>query len=174
MSSLSEENLVIAARKGDKQAYAALVQRYYSRIYAISLGFLGNTHDAEDAAQEVMIQGFRKISSLRNGKRYKPWIIQIARNICINQIRKNASVQKQLQNSEPIENQIQSDYQTLETSIKKLPQDLRLPLIMFYMDGKNVNTIAADLNMSQSGVYLRLKNAIKELNQLMLEQGDAK
>jgi DNA-directed RNA polymerase specialized sigma24 family protein len=52
-----------------------------------------------------------------------------------------------------------------------LPQELRLPLLMFYFDGRNAKGIAASMNISHSGACQRLRMARQQLHQLLTERG---
>ena len=45
-------------------------------------------------------------------------------------------------------------------------------MVMYYFDGRDVKAVADKLGLSASGVYLRLRTAIKQLHLLMSEQGD--
>jgi DNA-directed RNA polymerase specialized sigma subunit len=50
--------------------------------------------------------------------------------------------------------------------------DLRLPLVMYYFDGRDVKSVAAQLAISPSGVYQKLRTAIQELHEILTAQGD--
>ncbi len=54
----------------------------------------------------------------------------------------------------------------------RLPRDLRLPLVMYYFDGQDVKAVARRLEISTSGVYLKLRTAIKRLHEMLTTQGD--
>ena len=56
---------------------------------------------------------------------------------------------------------------------RRLPEHLRLPLVMYYMEHRGVSDIALELRMSASNVYERLRTALQELHGLLIEQGDA-
>jgi len=62
-----DDNVIRACQNGDRAAYAALVKTCYKSVFALCLGILGNTHDAEDAAQEAMLKGIEKgvVSGIR-------------------------------------------------------------------------------------------------------------
>lgn len=60
------DKLVESAAKGDRQAYGELVGQFYRSVLMECLAVLGQLHDAEDTAQEVMLQGFMKLPTLRN------------------------------------------------------------------------------------------------------------
>ncbi len=79
MDGCSDKNLVLACRTGDRKAYAVLVKKYYRQVFLICMGILGNVHDAEDIAQDAMLKGFMEIKRLRDGSRFCPWVVKIAR-----------------------------------------------------------------------------------------------
>jgi RNA polymerase sigma-70 factor (ECF subfamily) len=134
---------------------------------------LGNVHDAEDIVQEAMLKGLLKIKDLRDPSQFGSWIIRIARNHCISLIRgKKRAHQVITQKSKPPE-QALIQYKSLQQAIEKLPQENRLPLVMYYFGSESVREVAEKLNLSRSGVYQRLKNATKELHRLLTKQGDA-
>ena len=73
---------------------------------------------------------------------------------------------------QPNQTAMQND--NLEQAMAKLPEDVRLPLVMYYFDGQSVKTVAERLNMSAHGVYLKLRTATKQLHELLVKQGDVK
>ena len=172
MSEQSDENLVNASCRGDNGAFAVLAKRYYKSVFIVCLGMLGNVHDAEDIAQETMLKGLLKIKDLRDSCQFSSWIIKIARNHCINLIRNkkrdNKVISQRFKPSEPILIQ----YKSLQHAIEKLPQENRLPLVMYYFGNEGIKEVAEKLNLSCSAVYQRLKNATKELHKLLITQGD--
>lgn len=171
MDERSDKNLVVASGKGDGKAYALLVERYYRQVFLVCIGVLGNVHDAEDIAQEAMLKGFVKIRQLRDGSQFGPWVVRIAKNMCVNLARRKkhaarAMVEKAMQ---PKETQMRND--NLQQAIEKLPEAIRLPLIMYYFNGQSVKTVAKRLNISSPGVYLKLRAATKRLHELLVRQG---
>jgi RNA polymerase sigma-70 factor (ECF subfamily) len=169
----SDKDLVTAACRADRAAYAGLVRRHYDHVFLVCLGVLGNVHDAEDAAQEAMIKGFERIRQLREGAQFAGWIVAIARNLSINLLRKRRAAAKMAEAEELVgPGRVQSPYEDLRQAVARLPWDLRLPLVMYYFDGQNVKTVAEKLDISTSGVYLKLRTAIKELHDLLTKQGE--
>ena len=71
---------------------------------------------------------------------------------------------------QPNQTAMQND--NLEQAMAKLPEDVRLPLVMYYFDGQSVNTVAQRLNISKPGVYLKLRAATKRLHELLVKQED--
>jgi RNA polymerase sigma-70 factor (ECF subfamily) len=169
----SDENLVADSCKGDKAAYAQLVERYYKQLFLVCLGIAGNVQDAEDLAQESILKGFEEISTLRKSPRFGPWIIKIARNLSINFVRRKQRGREILNEMATPLVQGPGLNDNLQQAIEKLPMEIRLPLVMYYFDGQSVQKVADNLDMSTSAVYSKLRHAIKQLHGLLAEQGDA-
>ena len=172
MNDRYDENLVAASRKGDKSAYALLVEKYYKQVFLICLGIVGNVHDAEDVAQETILKGFVEISRLREGSRFGPWIIKIARSLCINFVRREQRGKRLLKKRAAKTDGQSGLNDNLQQAIEILPMEIRLPLVMYYFDGQSVQKVADNLDMSTSAVYSKLRDAIKELHRLLVVQGD--
>ncbi len=171
MDDRSDENVVRACRQGDKTAYALLVKRHYRHVFAVCLGILGNVHDAEDIAQETMLKGLVKIKKLSKSEQFEAWILQIAKNLCIDFIRRRSRVKPLGPEQVMQAGQRTKDNHELEQAIRRLPQELRLPLTMYYFDGKNAKKIAGKLKISHSGACRRIRAARKELHKLLTERG---
>jgi len=173
MDQLTDDNLVTAAQTGDKAAYTVLLRRHYQQVFLTCLGVVGSPHDAEDMAQDAFITGFAKIRQLREASQFAAWMSRIARNHSINLLRKKrrtqGSVDKWIERPSGREATHSID---MQRAISKLPQDLREPIVMYYFDGQDVKKVAGCLKISASNVYQRLRAAYKQLQRLLVEQGD--
>ncbi len=170
MSEPLDENLVLASRAGDKNAYALLVKRQYKRVFIMCLGILASVHDAEDAAQEAMLQGFVNIRRLRDASRFDAWISRIAGNICSDHVRKRIQARQIAVDRQQMQTQTESQDNHLQRALEQLPEKTRLPLVMYFFDGASVKTVARRLNMSASGVYQRLRTGISQLHSAMVSK----
>lgn len=179
MDERSEHKLVSAAKRGDKQAYASLVKKYYKQVFAACYGILANADDAEDIAQDAMLTGYLKIGSLLKTGHFAGWILHIARNLCIDLLRRKKHVKSILSEHTSENNRKASDEQSsvnaaepdVSRQIRKLPLELRLPLVMYYFDNKNAKAIAEQLNISHSSACSRLREARKQLHILLNVEG---
>jgi RNA polymerase sigma factor (sigma-70 family) len=167
-----DKDLVVAARQGDRAAYANLVRRHYKAVFLVCVGVLGNVHDSEDAAQDAMFKGFEKIRQLRQADQFGHWIITIARNVSINLLRKRSTAGRVLEQTAPSQGWREGTTEDVREAVAKLPCELRLPLVMYYFDGRSVKTVAEKLNVSTSGVYAKLRMAIRELHEILTVPGE--
>ncbi len=85
----STESLAIAgARAGDGHAFSRLVAAYQSPIYNLCYRMLGNSHDAEEAAQEAFLRAYTRLSSYDPARPFKTWLFSIAHHYCIDRLRR--------------------------------------------------------------------------------------
>ena len=85
---MEDRKLIERAQRGDKDAFAALAQRYHRNIYSLAYRMTGNREDAMDITQEVLLRAFRAIASFQPDKPFLPWIYRITWNICADRGRK--------------------------------------------------------------------------------------
>jgi RNA polymerase sigma-70 factor (ECF subfamily) len=163
----SDEILVAASSQGDKNAYAVLVQRHYRHVFAMCFGMLANIHDAEDIAQDAILKGLSKIAELREGVQFGRWILRIAGNLCIDLIRRRKRIKHLRAEYPAMTQQAMNENHDLHGAIKKLPKELRVPLVMYYFDGKNAKAIAERLNISHSGACQKIRSARQQLHELL-------
>ena len=163
MNDHCEVELVAACRRGDREAYAGLVKMHSKRIFAVCFGILGNSHDAEDVAQQALIKGFAEIKSLRDKAQFGPWIRQIARNFCIDYLRKIKHREVALAEQAEQSRATTGEYPNLQAALEKLPKRYRLPLVLYYFDGQSTEKVAQTLKISRAGVHTRLSRARKRL-----------
>ena len=64
------------------------MRRYQSRICAIAYGYVGNADEARDLAQDIFLRVYRKLDSCPEPERFRPWLIRVARNICLDHLRR--------------------------------------------------------------------------------------
>jgi len=170
-----DKTLVAAACGDDRQAYAELIQLHYKPVFLACLGILGRTCDAEDVAQATFLKGFTEIRRLRDGAQFKAWIIRIARNDSINLLRRKHRMERPRESLvHPSVGQEATHTIDLDRALARLPEPLRSPLVMYYLDGQSVPKVAEHLSMSASNVYQRLRTGLQQLHQFLVEQGDAR
>src|SRR3712207_202293 len=78
-------------RRGQHAAFETLVQRYESRLLAFCRHMLGSREDAEDVLQEVFAAAYNAMLRDERDINVRPWLYRIARNRCLNHLRKPTS-----------------------------------------------------------------------------------
>jgi RNA polymerase sigma factor (sigma-70 family) len=84
----TDERLVALIRRGHHGAFESLVQRYQARLLAFCRHMLGSQEDAEDVLQEVFAAAFYAICADDRPINARPWLYRIARNRCLNHLRR--------------------------------------------------------------------------------------
>lgn len=167
-----DRKLVEACAQADREAYAELVRLHAGRVYAVCLAIVGTEADAEDLAQEALVRGFMKIASLRDRDRFGPWIATVARNLSRNFIRQRANQARLLATQTDCAGCETESFSDLRRALWKLPEQHRVPLVLYYFDARSTASIAATLGITPDAVHMRLSRARGELRKL-LEKAEA-
>lgn len=80
--------LLARCREGNELAWEALVRQNSARVYALALHYLGDAEEARDVAQEIFVRIYRHIDRCPDAPHFVPWVIRIARNACVDQLRR--------------------------------------------------------------------------------------
>ncbi len=87
-SDASDEMLMVRYQRGEREAFAELVRRYHGPIFNFSIRQLRHAALAEDVTQEVFLRLVQKAAEFKHEARFSTWLYTIARNLCIDQLRK--------------------------------------------------------------------------------------
>jgi RNA polymerase sigma-70 factor (ECF subfamily) len=79
-----ERALVEACRRGEREAFDQVVERYQREVYRICYRYVNDHHDASDLAQETFLRAYRAIRSFRGDSALRTWLYRIAVNACMN------------------------------------------------------------------------------------------
>jgi RNA polymerase sigma-70 factor (ECF subfamily) len=85
---IAEQQLLEAAKGGDEQAFAQLVEPHRGQLHALCYRMLGSTHDADDALQDAMLRAWKALPGFEGRSQLSSWLYRIATNVCLNQIAK--------------------------------------------------------------------------------------
>ncbi len=83
----NKDDLVLAAQKGDLEAFNELVLSYQDKIFALALRILGDEDSAEDITQDTFLIAYRNLPHFRNGS-FRSWLYRIATNACYDELRR--------------------------------------------------------------------------------------
>ena len=68
--------------KRDSERFAVMYEAIYQDLYRFALCLMQNTHDAEDAVSEAVMNAYEHMEALRNEEAFKSWIFTILANVC--------------------------------------------------------------------------------------------
>ena len=88
----SDEELMLAFQKGDANAFGELLSRHQGPVMRFLYRFTGNRDLAEDLFQEVFLRVVKSAKSFRAEAKFTTWLYRIARNLCIDKVRRNGLV----------------------------------------------------------------------------------
>jgi RNA polymerase sigma-70 factor, ECF subfamily len=151
-------------------AFEQLVAEYGDRVYGIALRVTGSPSDAEEVMQDAFLQAFRSWSTFRGESAPTTWLYRIAVNAALMRVRSRRDVELLSERDEGDEvadwsgDAAQSVLrgelrQQLETGITRLPEDLRVALILRDVEGLSTAETAAALDLSEATVKSRLHRA---------------
>lgn len=84
----SQEDMIMRARQGDKEALAQLYRLYRDNVYRICLRMVRNPSDAEDLVQETFLRVINKIHTFRGDSQFTTWLYRVTKNVALMQLRK--------------------------------------------------------------------------------------
>jgi RNA polymerase sigma-70 factor, ECF subfamily len=88
MLKLSEKELILSARQGNRQAFDQLTRQYYHQVFNITFRLWGDYHQADEIAQDVFVQAFKGMETFKFNRRFLIWLYQITVDLSRNKIKK--------------------------------------------------------------------------------------
>lgn len=82
----TEQALIQRARKGDQDAFAALVTEHQRYVYNLALRVLKNEDEALDLAQETFVRAWTALPNFRGQSQFRTWLYRIVTNLCYNRL----------------------------------------------------------------------------------------
>jgi RNA polymerase sigma factor (sigma-70 family) len=162
-----DERLIAMIRSGNAGAFETIVDRYQGRLLGFCRQMLGSTEDAEDVLQEVFVNAYRAMLADEREINLRPWLYRIARNRCLNHLRKpTADAQESMDmvpmveagsTAEKVHNR--EEFRQLLTDVSKLPETQRSALLLREMDAMSYEEIAQAMETSVPSVKSLLVRA---------------
>lgn len=127
-----------------KEQLGTLILDSERQLYSTAKTILADDHDCADAIQETIVKAFSKIGTLRNDKYAKTWLIRILINESYTLLRKSSKLVPMEGMNEMAETNADKyvDYSELYKALNSLKEELRLPVILYYIEDFNIKEIA--------------------------------
>lgn len=152
----------------DEKQFTQGVKQYQGLLFHISYAMLRQEQDCADAVQEALAQAWRCRNRLREEKAFKAWLIRILVNTCNSILRRRKRVQFTPLGEMAAPPQV--DNLALHEALGQLPAELRLPLVLFYLEGFTVEEIGKALRVPTGTVKSRMSRGRKLLLRLLSQE----
>ena len=154
-----DAQLVSLAKKGDRDAFAALAERYRGLLHAAAYSVLHSRDEAEDVAQEAVVRIFARLQSFREDAGFARWAYVVARNLAIARLRSRSREVPMDVLAETAAPQVEHDTPGLHACLTALPETMRDTVLMYYVGGYTGEEIAQALGVAPGTVRSRLTRA---------------
>jgi len=164
-----ERLLLEASRRGDQEAFGALIRESAPTLERLALRLVGHRHDAEDVAQETVLAAWRKLPGFRGRSRFKTWICKILVRRALSLLRRKRPVlelrpQERAAVSDPVASaQVRELDEAVTEAIEGLPPVQRATILLRSEQGLSYSEIAYVLGSTRNNVRSNLVAARKKL-----------
>ncbi len=172
---LAEETQWIArAQKGDRSAFASLVERYWDRLYRWIYQLGHDSHIAEDLTQETFLKALAHLTKFKLGTKFGAWLFRIAHNAFANHCRSTARRRDALpedlegRDGGPLAAAVtRESLAGLANALGRVPTDYRAALLLRVEEDLSFKEIAAVLNLTEETARWRVFKARQKLLELL-------
>lgn len=158
----TERALVARARGGDDRAFAELVTKHRSHIWAVCVRITNNGADAEDALQEALTAAWQHLDKFRGDAKFSTWMHRIAANAALSVVRRRRdTVMSEIEIEDNGRDQYREFDETdrVQAALRQVPNDFRAALVLREYGGLSYEEIAAHQGIPVATVKTRLNRA---------------
>jgi RNA polymerase sigma-70 factor (ECF subfamily) len=187
---VDDQELVAAARRGDRDAFRTLFERYHRRAYALAFGVLRHQDDALDVVQDAFIKAHKYLDKFEGNSSFYTWLYRIVMNLAIDHLRKHRRVrpveldEAHLDESDEallpkilggnpgralMDKEIRA---RIDRALGELSDNHRAVLIMREMEGMSYEEMAQAMGCSKGTIMSRLFHARKNMQKQLADLVD--
>ncbi len=190
-----DAQLMLRVKRGDRLAFAELVEKYKQPLYNFIFRTLRDESESEDVAQTVFLQVYKSRARYERTAKFSTWLFTIARNLCLNEIRRRSrhpaesleeshsehedQPQRQYEDKKiflPTDEALQGELaRKIEEALNDLPENQRTAIWLCRQDELSYEEIAAVLGCSLSAtksLIHRGRETLKDKLKPYLQTGD--
>jgi RNA polymerase sigma-70 factor (ECF subfamily) len=178
---ISKTEYLNDALRGDPDSFRQLVESYQTAVFNLCYRMLGDTYEAEDAAQETFFRAYKSRHHYDKQRSFSTWLLSIAAHHCIDQLRRRKMNMVSIENLpyQDLRDPNPNPETTLSNTekqrqVRKLLSSLnpadRAAVVMYYWYDFSYDEIADSLRLTLSAVKSRLHRARKEMAQIWMTQ----
>lgn len=191
VESWNDEHLMEQLNAGREDALAELVRRYQQDVFRFCLHYLKNVEIAKEMTQETFLRVFAARDRFDVARRFKPWMLCIARNLCLNEIKRKKTVQMEtLEEYASASREDSGDImqsaadgpaellmaderrQALARALATLSADAREIVTLRFFERMQARDIAEIIDSTEGAVRTRLHRVLKQLRDVCALEKD--
>jgi RNA polymerase sigma-70 factor (ECF subfamily) len=186
---VDDHDLVLAARKGDRDAFRTLFERYHRRAYALALGVLRHSDDALDVVQDAFVKAHKYLDKFEGNSSFYTWLYRIVMNLAIDHLRKHRRVKPVEFDEARLEEDHSDDgllprilggnpgralldkeiRRRIDAALDELSDNHRAVLVMRELEGLSYEEMAQAMGCSKGTIMSRLFHARRNMQKRLLD-----
>jgi RNA polymerase sigma-70 factor (ECF subfamily) len=188
-ANVDDRELVDAARKGDRDAFRTLFERYHRRAYALAFGVVRHQDDALDIVQDAFIKAHKYLDKFEGASSFYTWLYRIVMNLCIDHLRKHRRVKPVELDEAKLEDAALDDgllpkilggnpgralvdkeiRARIDQALGELSENHRAVLVMRELEGLSYEEMATTMGCSKGTIMSRLFHARKNMQRRLID-----
>jgi len=169
---MTDEKIVELIRKGNKEIFAVIIERYQEKLLRYAYGLLGDD-GAQDAVQNAFIKVYVNLNGFNVNKKFSSWIYRIVHNEAMNLVikeRRKISWDEnwELDSGVDMEDELikKEMAENARKCLQEIPLEYSEPLALFYLESKSYEEIGDILRLPVGTVGTRINRAKKLLKRI--------
>lgn len=176
-----------AAKRGDREAFRTLFERYHRRAYALAVGVVRHQDDALDVVQDAFIKAHKYLDKFEGNSSFYTWLYRIVMNLAIDHIRKHRRVRPVELDEQRLEDGAdgllpallggnpgralmdKEIRQRIDTALGELSENHRSVLVMRELEGLSYEEMAQAMGCSKGTIMSRLFHARKNMQRRLVD-----
>lgn len=158
---------------GDVEAYQILVERYQHGLFSCALQLLHNREEAEEAAQEALVQAFQKLGKLREPAYFFSWAWRITTTVSLKMRAKAQRLKLSPEQDHHPDSIHQNEMERAEQeaaivrALGRLPEEQRIAITLRFWEGMDYDDMAELHGLSHDALYQRVSRGLKRLREIL-------
>jgi len=161
-----ESELLMKARKGNHNAFLALLKQYDRQVMSVICRFTGDLYDREDLYQDIFMHCFASLKKFRFEASFQTWLYRLAFNRCLDYIKKKKPVLEEIDRATVgIDWERREKLQAVQRAMSRLKGPQRICFHLLYVEEWTGPEIAQMMGCSEGAVKSHLDRARRKVRQ---------
>jgi len=185
---LDDRELVDGARRGDRDAFKTLFERYHRRAYALALGVVRHQDDALDVVQDAFIKAHKYLDKFEGNSSFYTWLYRIVMNLAIDHLRKHRRAKPVELDEARLEEAVDDSLlprilggnpgralldkeirRRIDQALDEMSESHRAVLVMRELEGLSYEEMAQTMGCSKGTIMSRLFHARRNMQKRLVD-----